>query len=195
MKDEKFLLSYMKQQSDPEKIMLVLPALFQEITDLLDQIKMCESERQADINFDVLEEIHLIISEYVGLKKIKLPKIFIKFFDDFDCMYDMKGRTFLFNEIKSNQYFLDFQEFFIEQLQWLFEKIKACASIDNARKYFDCIELIQNKIALLICTHRIQVALPLKTFFKEFDHIGEIGGREELFFKIKCNLLNTDFAS
>lgn len=185
MNDERFFIAYMKNEKKTENIVLKFPQLFQEINELIKKIKLSDNVKMASINFDFLEEIQLMMTKLIVIEKIKLPAALLKFFKDFERVDDPEERNRLFDAIKNDNYKLDFEQFFAEEIYSLFHKIKLCKNLQEATKYLNCLDEIQLTIAKMICVDKTKVSDVLWKFFSDFDHIGEIGENERFFHKIK----------
>lgn len=182
MQHEKVLIQYLTNESFQENIALKFPQLFQQINDLLQKIKLCETAQIASINFDILEEIHLMLTKLIYIRKIPLPNVLLKFFEDFENVYNLKGRNNLFNEIKYNNYHLNFEQFCLEEINGLFHKIKMCETASESKRYFEVLDEIFYMIAIKISEGKRELPETLWKFYKDFDHMDQL---DYLFNKIK----------
>lgn len=81
--------------------------VLKKINYILDSIRNCDTEIQADPFFDLLEEIHSPLAILVFKEKIdEYPRI-NKFVSDFDRIDDQRLRTIMFRDIKRNNYSLE----------------------------------------------------------------------------------------
>lgn len=82
------------------------PLLLEQINGLFNKIKHCDSIKEADYYFNVLDEIQCCLCVLVFVKKIKVSEPIRKFVRDFDRLDDKDLRIWLFNQIKEDKYHL-----------------------------------------------------------------------------------------
>lgn len=76
------------------------------INSILSKIQSCVDENEANIYFDLLQEIHSPLAILVFKEKIDEYLSINKFVTDFDRIDDIRFRKYMFNKIKNEKYSL-----------------------------------------------------------------------------------------
>lgn len=101
------LLNEMVNYPTRDNVLPKYQMVLKKINSILNEIKNCDSEAQADQFFDLLEEIHSPLAILVFKEKInEYPRI-NKFVSDFDRIDDQRLRASMFRDIKENNYSLE----------------------------------------------------------------------------------------
>ena len=73
----------------------------------------------------------------------------------------------------------------LTEINKIFNKVKTCTNIQQAKDDFELLEKTQNFIARSICADNLEVPMGLWQFFKDFDRIDNQKTRIAIFNKIK----------
>jgi len=101
----------LKSGFNEENIQVILSLILEEIYKLLERIYECNTEEQAQIYFDELEEFQELLSIIRFEYGLSLPQELRKIVRDCERLDDIDVRNFLFNEIKSGRYSLKSDKF------------------------------------------------------------------------------------
>ncbi len=84
-----------------------LPFILSEIYILLEKIKLCSSEHEAKIYFDILQNIQNILATLMFREEIEVNDEIAQFVRDCERLDDPWLRDYLFIKIKNNEYSLN----------------------------------------------------------------------------------------
>lgn len=77
-----------------------------EISNLINKIKNCQSILKSEVYFDLLEQAQFIVAKLIFKENISVSDFLWKFMKDFDRIDSPLLRNIIFNEIKNDQYSL-----------------------------------------------------------------------------------------
>ena len=116
MHDIKSLLMTLKNEQSKTDNIPKFPLLLDEINIILAKIAKCSSVEEANLYFDLLEEVQEFVAETAFVDKINISDSLHIFLRDFDRIDDKRQREYLFNQIKNGRYKLPLEILKIEEL-------------------------------------------------------------------------------
>jgi hypothetical protein len=78
--------------------------LKEEVNKLISEIKNCKDLHEVHVYFDILQNIHGVLSDLFFVEGLLIPDIFLKFMRDYERLDDNNIRKYLFDEIKNTNY-------------------------------------------------------------------------------------------
>lgn len=187
-----------------------LSLLDEEINYLILRIELCSNPEDANIYFDMLDNIQLTLAKIHYKYGPILSNYLQQFIKDFDCLYDREERKRLFNIIKSHRHDYKKQSdrlllkvleniynepiktnviplfsFLYKEINCLLGKIQHCENIGTAKVYFDILQKIQEVLAELAFRYEIAMPSNLYKFIRDCDRLDDTWLREYLLDKLK----------
>jgi|ERR1700733_102544 len=177
---------------------------------LILKIKFCSVFADSIVYFDILESIHLLLGRLQFTYHILLPKEAKHFMNDFDSIYTLEGRQYLFdtrieklntcrgfNSLYLIMLLEDLQHgpikdniialitYLREQIVYSFNEVKGSSNLQDAEAAFDKLQKIQEILACLFFKYDVAMADDLREFIRDCDRLDDPWLRENLFAKIK----------
>ena len=95
------ILKLLDENKDNEFIVSILSSIENEIQNILNKVRKCNSLADSEIYFNLLDKVQFILAKKAFKEKIELPPNLRKFVYDFDRLDDVASKNYLFSTIKS----------------------------------------------------------------------------------------------
>lgn len=209
MKNSLTLLEEIKSEYGKTSVASKLPLILNELNVLLLKIRFSANLQEANLYFDLLDQIQLVTATLQHNYGIELPSNLKQFIKDFDLLHEVQARKRLFNEIKKGIHCYETNndiivsnlltnienkpisgdislqlQFLYNEIQNLISKVKKCTDIQGANTYFDLLQRIQDVLAEQVFKYELDVSPALRKFIRDCDRLDDDDLRKYLFNEI-----------